>query len=133
MDATTTSGVFYHLAQGQIYSMRRNIEYALTEFEIASEINVQIDCVFINLGLTYRKLAGHLRSLNLMEKAAEMTQESLAALNRAVEINPDNAGAWSALAMTYLKMGTTHYEDADRCVTRALGELSESLHDAAQV
>lgn len=26
MAATTTSGVFYHLAQGQIYAMRRNIE-----------------------------------------------------------------------------------------------------------
>ena len=126
MAATTTSGVFYHLAQGQIYAMRRNIEYALTEFEIASEINDQLDCVFINLGLTYRKLAGHLRSLNLTEKAAEMTQESLAALNRAVEINQENAGAWSALAMTYVKMGNAHYDDADRCVARARALDSDS-------
>lgn len=48
-----------------------------------------------------------------------MTQESLAALNRAVEINQGNAGAWSALAMTYVKMGDAHYDDADRCVARA--------------
>jgi hypothetical protein len=26
MDATTTYGVFYHLAQGQIHSMRQNME-----------------------------------------------------------------------------------------------------------
>ena len=119
MAATTTHGVFYHLAQGQIYSMRQNIEYALTEFEIAAEINDQIDSVFVNLGLTYRKLAGHLRSLNLNEKAAEMMQESVASLRRALEINPENAGAWSALAITYLKMGHKYQRDAENCVDSA--------------
>lgn len=120
MDATGAYGVFYHLAQGQIYSGHGNVEYALTEFEIASEINASIDSVHINLGLTYRKLAGRLRSLNLTEKAEEMIRESIAALERAVEINPVNAGAWSALAMTYLKMGTEHLAKAEGYILRAL-------------
>lgn len=120
MDATGSYGVFYHLAQGQIYSARGNVEYALTEFEIASEINDKVDSVYINLGLTYRKLAGRLRSLNITDKADEMIRESIDALERALEINPDNAGAWSALAMTYLKMGRERLADAERYVLRAL-------------
>src|ERR687889_543123 len=60
MDATGDYGVYYHLAQGQIYILRDNLDYALTEFEIASTINDQIDSVHINLGLTYRKIAGRL-------------------------------------------------------------------------
>jgi tetratricopeptide (TPR) repeat protein len=120
MAATSTHGTYYHLAQGQIYSMRQNMEYALTEFEIAAEINAEIDSVFVNLGLTYRKLAGQLRSLNLAEKAAEMTSESVAALNRALEIDSTNAGAWSALAITYLTMGEGHRNEAERCLATAL-------------
>jgi tetratricopeptide (TPR) repeat protein len=120
MAATTTHGVFYHLAQGQIYSMRQNMEYALTEFEIATEITDKRDSVFINLGLTYRKIAGRLRSLNLSDKAAEMTRESVAALEHALEVNPSNAGGWSALAITYLTMGEEHRNDTERCLDRAL-------------
>ena len=120
MAATTTHGVFYHLAQGQIYSMRQNMEYALTEFEIATEITDKIDSVFINLGLTYRKIAGRLRSLNLSDKAAEMTRESVAALEHALEVNPSNAGGWSALAITYLTMGEERRNDTERCLDRAL-------------
>lgn len=119
MDATGDYGVFYHLAQGQIYSMRGNIEYALTEFEIASEISDQIEAVFINLGLTYRKIAGRLRSFNFTEKAAEMTEESIAALHRALEINPSSSGAWSSLAITYINMGRDHYSQAELCISRA--------------
>jgi tetratricopeptide (TPR) repeat protein len=119
MEATGSYGVFYHLAQGQIYSMLGNIEYALTEFEIASEINDQIDSVFIDLGLTYRKIAGRLRSFNLNDKADAMIKESVDALNRAIGINPNNAGAWSALATTYLKMGKEYLDKAGTCITRA--------------
>ncbi len=49
----------------------------MTEFEIASDINDRIDSVFVNLGLTYRKMAGRLRSLNFTEKADEMFRESI--------------------------------------------------------
>ena len=80
--------------------MRGNIEYALTEFEIASEINSQVPSVFINLGLTYRQMAGRLRSHHLTKKADEMIQESIAVLRRVSESHPDNVDAWSALAMT---------------------------------
>src|SRR5689334_6096384 len=78
MDATGDYGVHYHLAQGQIYSMHGNLEYALTEFEIAANLNEelptenQVTAVFINLGLTYRKLSGRYKSLNLIDKANEM-------------------------------------------------------------
>jgi hypothetical protein len=48
MDATGDWGVYYHLAQGQIYILRDNLEYALTEFEVASTINDQIDSVHIS-------------------------------------------------------------------------------------
>ena len=75
MAATGSYGVFYHLAQGRIYSLRGNIEYALTEFEIASEINNHIPAVFVNLGLVYRQMAGRLRSQHLIAKADEMIQE----------------------------------------------------------
>jgi tetratricopeptide (TPR) repeat protein len=119
MDATGSYGVFYHLAQGKIYSMRGNIEYALTEFEIASEINSHIPSVFINLGITYRQMAGRLRSHHLTKKADEMIQESIAVLRRVSESHPDNVDAWSALAMTFSKMGKDHLRDAEDCLDRA--------------
>jgi tetratricopeptide (TPR) repeat protein len=118
MDVTGNYGVFYHLAQGRIYSLRGNIDYALTEFEIASEINSQLPAVFINLGLVYRQMAGRLRSHHLIAKADEMIQESIAVLRRVLESHPDNVDAWSALAMTYSKMGEKHLTDAEKCVNK---------------
>ncbi|MGD0207503.1 MAG: tetratricopeptide repeat protein [Verrucomicrobiota bacterium] len=129
MDATGSYGVFYHLAQGRIYSLHGNIEYALTEFEIASEINNQIPAVFINLGLVYRQMAGRLRSRNIIDKADEMTQESIAVLRRILERHPENVDAWSALAMTYSKMGRDYLVDAENCVNRAR-ELDPTNYEA---
>src|SRR4051812_48528768 len=83
MDATGDHGAFFHLAQGQIYVIHDNLEYALTAFEIASQIDDSLEFVHINLGLTYRKLSGRLRSANLVDKANEMMAESLASLERA--------------------------------------------------
>jgi len=120
MDATGEYGVFYHLAQGQIYVLHDNLEYALTEFEIASQINDQIDFVHINLGLTYRKMAGRLRSANKTDKASAMMNESLDAHERAVQLNPDNSGAWSTMAMVCMAMGKSRLQDADNCSQKAL-------------
>lgn len=120
MDATDDYGVYYHLAQGQIYALHDNLEYALTEFEIASQINDNIDSVHINLGLTYRKLAGRWNSRNAREKAQEMMAESIASLERATEVSPDNPGAWSTKSMTYLAMGNASLKDAEDCTNRAL-------------
>jgi tetratricopeptide (TPR) repeat protein len=50
-----------------------------------------------------------------------MTKESIAALQHALEINPSNAGAWSALAITYLTMGEQHRQDVEKCLGAALG------------
>lgn len=132
MEATGSYGVYYHLAQGQVYSMRDNLEYALTEFEIAAEINEQaslenqVSAVFINLGLTYRKLSGRYSSLNLSDKAEEMLKESIGASKRALEIAPDDIGALNALAKTYLKMGKKYIIDAEKYVERAYNLDSQS-------
>jgi tetratricopeptide (TPR) repeat protein len=120
MDATRAYGVYYHLAQGQIYILHDNLDYALTAFEIASTINDQIDSVHINLGLTYRKIAGRLRSFNILEKANNLVHESLAAFERAIELNPNNPGAWSTKAITYLSMGKKYLEEAEKCINTAL-------------
>ena len=106
MQATGNYGVFYHLAQGQIYSMRGNLDDALTEFEIASEINEQSDIenqvisVYINLGLTYRKLSGRYYNLNLTDEAKRMAEESLEVLKQAFTIAPNDTGVLNALAKT---------------------------------
>lgn len=122
MEATGDYGVYYHLAQGQIYSMRGNLDYALTEFEIATEINEQLPfenqavAVFINLALTYRKLSGRYNSLNLGDKAEEMLKESIGASERALEIAPDDTGALNALAKTLLKMVEKNRRNAEKFV-----------------
>lgn len=120
MDATGEYGVFFHLAQGQIYVLHANLEYALTEFEIASAIDDSIEFVHINLGLTYRKLAGRLRSTNALDKADEMMAESIASLERATEVSPESPGAWSTKAMTYLATGDARLTDAEGCTKQAL-------------
>lgn len=110
MGATGDYGVHYHLAQGQIYSMYGSLEPALTEFEIAAEINEelppddQVLAVFINLGLTYRKLSGRYKSLNETEKADEMIRESIEIFERAHELAPTDPGVLNGLAMTHLKI-----------------------------
>ena len=110
MEATGSYGIYYHLAQGQIYVIRGNLERALTEFEIAAEINEQapienqVSAVYINLALTYRKLSGQYNSLNLTDKAEEMLKESIDAGERALEIAPNISGTHNTLAKTYLKM-----------------------------
>ena len=132
MDATRSYGVFYHLAQGGIYSLRGNIEYALTEFEIASGINNHIPAVSVNLGIVYRQMAGRLRSHNLTDKADEMSQESIAVLRCLLESHPENVDAWSALAMTYSKLGEKHLLDAETCVTK-VRELDPANYEALTI
>lgn len=142
MEATGSYGVYYHLAQGQIYSMRGNLDYALTEFEIAAEINEQLPlenqavAVFINLALTYRKLSGRYSSLNLSEKAEEMLKESIGASERALEIAPSDIGALNALAKTYLKVGKKYLDAAEELVEKAYNldpQSYEALCGLAQV
>lgn len=118
MDATIDNGVYFHLAQGQIHEIHKNIEDALTEFEIASNINSNLLDVQINLGLIYRKLSSHLRSFNRNEEASRMMEESLAAFQRALAIDANSIDIHKTLAMTYLKINNN--VEAEKCARKTL-------------
>lgn len=118
MQKTSDYGVYYHLAQGQIYILNGKLDDGLTEFEIASEINTKIEDVHINLGLTYRKLSGRYRSFGMSERAEQMTQESITAFKRALDINPNNPVVYSTMAMTFSSMGDM--KSAEACAKKTL-------------
>jgi len=127
---------YFHLAQGQIHDIHDNIDDSLVAFEIARSLEISDVRVHINIGINYRKLAGRCRTQGLFNRADQMLQESIDALNQAQRLDQNNTGVLSAQAMTYLMMGDKNLSKVKTCAEKILSldpENYDGLTTLAQV